>query len=315
MMAEPDPPEDPFFPIFEVDRAWAVTAEDLGTKRKYWFPYQDGKQALFKAEERGTGEDWAEVLAATMALLMRLPHVHYHLATETDGAIPGVICLNCAPPPWSLVHGNQLLLNKFAAYPTDAPKYKVRDHTIDAVCTVLQDLPLPPPPWCDGLPEGITSALGVFIGYIMFDAWIANQDRHHENWGALVKDGMAYLAPTFDHGAALARNLSDTERQHRLETKDKRQQLPAFARKARSAFYADASASKPLKTIAAWHAFAAKSGPEAQVWKERLRRINAAKMDMYISSMPESRMSLICKRFTLELLLENQRRILDGDTT
>jgi hypothetical protein len=313
-MAEPTG-HNSSFRIFEVDRSLALASEHLGTKPKYWFENSDGVRALFKAEERGTGEDWAEVISAALAHGLGLPHVHYALALEIQENIRGVICLNCAPPPWSLVLGNQLLLSKIAGYPVDAAKYKVREHTVDAVCAVLRDLSLPPSSWCERLPAGITTALGVIIGYIMLDAWIANQDRHHENWGALVKEDVACLAPTFDHGAALARNLSDVERKQRLDTKDKRQQIPAFARKARSAFYTDAATPKPLKTIAAWQDFAAKSAHEADVWKIQLSKVDASMLDAFLTKVPESRMSAISKQFTRELLLENQRRILNGDRT
>ena len=34
--------------------------------------------------------------------------------------------------------------------------------------------------------EGIVSALDVFVGYLLLDAWIGNTDRHHENWGFVL---------------------------------------------------------------------------------------------------------------------------------
>ena len=32
----------------------------------------------------------------------------------------------------------------------------------------------------------VVEAVDVFVGYLMFDAWIANTDRHHENWALVV---------------------------------------------------------------------------------------------------------------------------------
>jgi hypothetical protein len=50
------------FPIRPVDRNCAKAVETLGSKPKFWF--QEGeKRLLFKAEDRGTGEDWAEVVS------------------------------------------------------------------------------------------------------------------------------------------------------------------------------------------------------------------------------------------------------------
>ncbi len=50
------------FPIRRVDRSQAQAVEPLGSKPKFWFREGD-RRLLFKAEDRGTGEDWAEVVA------------------------------------------------------------------------------------------------------------------------------------------------------------------------------------------------------------------------------------------------------------
>jgi hypothetical protein len=86
----------------------------------------------------------------------------------------------------------------------------------------------------NGIPTGVNSALDVFIGYVMLDAWIANQDRHHENWGAIWDGKSMRLAPTYDHAAGMARNLKDVERQDRLVTRDKNRTVRAYAEKVTS---------------------------------------------------------------------------------
>jgi serine/threonine protein kinase HipA of HipAB toxin-antitoxin module len=51
----------------------------------------------------------------------------------------------------------------------------------------------------------VDGADDVFLGYLMLDAWIANLDRHHENWGlVLTKDITGHLAPSYDHASSLA---------------------------------------------------------------------------------------------------------------
>jgi hypothetical protein len=134
------------FDIRRVDRDRAEAVEPLGTKPKFWF--RDGNtRLLFKAEERGTGEDWAEKIACHLCGLIGLPHVHYDLAEEycdSQYVRPGVVCETCAPPPVSLVLGNQLLLERDPAYPTEeSRKYKVRQHTVQAVVDVLRMLEPP----------------------------------------------------------------------------------------------------------------------------------------------------------------------------
>jgi hypothetical protein len=301
------------FSIIKVDPSMAEALEQLGTKRKFWYSDQ-GKRLLFKAEDRNTGEDWAEKVACELAQLLGLPHVHYELAEEVQNKTPGVICENCAPPPWALVLGNQLLLVRDPNYPAvDGRKYKVREHTVDAVTEVIAGLQLPPAPWTESLPQGIKTALDVFTGYLLLDAWIANQDRHHENWGALRQDDTLYLSPTFDHGASMARNVTDQERQERLTTRDANRRVAAFVRKARSAFYANVGSVKPMSTAETWRAFAARTPQTSSFWLERLRQINEQAVERLLIEIPPHRMTPVCRQFTMELLRENQKRLVSGD--
>ena len=173
------------FDTVPIDRNRSEAVEQLGTKRKFWFS-DNNRRKLFKAEDRGTGEDWAEKLACELCQRIGLPHVHYELAVEYDGdkyLQPGVVCPHCAPSPESLVLGNQLLLALDPAYPgSDRRKYEIRAYTVDAVVQCVQNLAAPSWNWICIVPTGISTALDVFVGYVMLDAWIANQDRHHENW-------------------------------------------------------------------------------------------------------------------------------------
>lgn len=227
------------YPIIEVDRDLAYDVEQLGTKRKFWFRKSETESVrwLFKAEERSTGEDWAEKIACELCESLGIPHVYYELALETASGTPGVVCPNIAAPPLTLVLGNQLLFERDASYPArDERKYGVRQHSVDLVVEALRKLELPPSEYCTRLPSGIDSALGVFVGFTMLDALIANQDRHHQNWGAL-RSNISMLAPTFDHGAALARNEPEVKRSLRLQGRDPNYNIKNFAKKATSSFY------------------------------------------------------------------------------
>lgn len=161
------------FPVVRVDSRTAEAYEPLGTKSKFW--YRDGeRRVLFKAEERGTGEDWAEKAACELCALLGLPHVHYELAFDEGAEKPGVVCETCVPPPLALAHGNQLLLAADPSYPASGTRYRVRAHTVDAVRDLVALLDLPPREWCVGMPEGVTRAAEVYAGYLLLDAWIAN---------------------------------------------------------------------------------------------------------------------------------------------
>ncbi|MBU6399486.1 MAG: hypothetical protein KGS61_04145 [Verrucomicrobia bacterium] len=142
------------FPIRNVDQLQAEDIEYLGTKRKFWFTLE-GRRYLFKAEERGTGEDWAEKVVCKLARLLGMPHVEYDLAHEFEGQTPiqpGVICPSFAPRPLALVLGNQLLLRRD---PAEADrKYGIREYTVDAVAEVVAGLNPPMPEWMHATPPG-----------------------------------------------------------------------------------------------------------------------------------------------------------------
>ncbi len=161
------------------------------------------------------------------------------------------------------------------------------------------------------VPAGVDTALDVFVGYVMLDAWIANQDRHHENWGALQGDQLR-LAPTFDHGASLARNLSDAERKERLETRDRNRTVAYFAQRARSAFYSTGDTPQPMGTVDVFFAFARLAPHAARSWTGRLASVDQDAIWQVLSEVPNKRMTRITKEFTVELLVENQRRLLEG---
>jgi hypothetical protein len=50
-------------------------------------------------------------------------------------------------------------------------------------------------------------------GYLIFDYWIDNIDRHYENWGIQIDSitGRRELLPTYDHGLSLGFLLFDEE--------------------------------------------------------------------------------------------------------
>jgi len=222
-----------------------------------------------------------------------------------------MVCASCAVWPLSLVLGNQILFALDKGYPAaQGQKFKVKQHTVEAVAEAVGLIQPPPGEWINGVPAEIASALDVFTGYVLLDAWTANQDRHHENWGVLWDGKSLWLAPTFDHGAGLARNLTDEERKERLTTNDGNRRVPFFAAKARSAFFADVAASRPMTTYGAWRAFAALAPHAAAVWRARLAAIHGPTVQAILDAVPPARMSGVCREFTMALLTENRRRIL-----
>ncbi len=310
------------FPIIPVDRDWAIDVEQLGAKRKFWYRPEgqdEGDKWLFKADERiagkqtemGTGEDWSEKIACQICAALGLPHVHYELAEETQTGVRGSVCRNFAASPNVLVLGNQLMLERDPAYPaSEDGKYGVREHSVDAVVESVAKLAAPPMEYLERMPSGVTSSLGVFVGYVMLDALIANQDRHHQNWGALRDRATTRLAPTFDHGAGLARNEPDQTRHIRLYGQDRGFGIEAFATRARSSLYDGGT--KPLTTLAAFEAISKRDPVASAAWLHRLKELHLTTIRSMIARVPEDRMTPIAREFTARLLQINQSRLLRG---
>lgn len=301
------------YTIEQVPTGAAESAEQLGTKFKFW--YRDGGQRLilFKEGRPGTGDNWAEKIASELAALIEMPHVEYQLASYEDKI--GVICNALIEPGEVLVHGNELLTTYATDYAGNYEKaYLRREHTVSRVLSYFRaSTALVGAPSKFIQSAKLCSALDVFIGYVLFDAWIANQDRHDENW-ALVRamDGNSYLAPSYDHGSSMGRNETDAKREIMLTTKDKGRHISQYVTRARSAFFPHAakSTSKALFTLDVFEQAAHQNPVAAAEWQERLRAVNLATVETIISRVPNHLMSDVEKRFTAKLLDLNRERIL-----
>lgn len=199
-----------------------------------------------------------------------------------------------------LIHGNTLMGAVDFRYPALA-KYGLKTHTVEAVSHVVSQLES----------YGNLGASEVFSGYLMIDALVGNQDRHHQNWGAIEYNGRRYLAPSFDHGASCARNLSDNERDERLNTKDLGYSILTFSARARSAFYSEATLQRPLGTHRAFLEYCIVSGIEKTTWLTKLENIREVDLSKLLDSIPPVRMSDTTRKFTLQLLMANRARLLD----
>jgi HipA-like C-terminal domain len=295
------------YPITDVLQKDAIDSEDVGARTKFWVEI-DGKRQLVKVEDRNTGEDWAEKISCELAELVGLPHAFYNLARiiESEEPKPGVLSQSFAEPPLTLELGNQLLLKLDVNYPSEG-RYRVSQHTINAVFDATSKLKVP----LQTADEStcLEGGADFFVGYLLFDTWIANQDRHHQNWGALRNGNSSHLAPTFDHGAALARNLSSKERSERMISKDGNRSIKAFAERARSALYESTESRKPLSTFDAFICFAKFAPSGAAYWQKKICNANTSAVENIINQVPSQRMDEETKKFTLQLLQNNQARI------
>jgi hypothetical protein len=295
------------YPIIEVSKQDADIVEQLGTKPKFWSRGKDGRSYLFKESRPDVGEHWAEKVACELSELLGIPHAKYELANFQG--IKGVICYNFVPVGGDLIHGNELLLARDKKYP-NTRFYQVKEHTLDLVMdTIDRTKALPPIGWADN--ETIRRAADVFVGYLMLDAWIANQDRHHENWGLIWTERTVHLAPSYDHASSLGRNESDERRKHRLINKgrDGRTIIESYVENAYSAFYTY-DGSNRLKTMEAFE-FAARRNPVAgNFWLSRLGEVAVSDIQTIFGMIPKSEISDLAIEFAQRMLSLNKQMLL-----
>ena len=217
-----------FYEIYNISNYDKDILEQLGTKSKFWYINEKDESILFKSisSKNGEriGEDWAEKIACELAKLIGLPHANYELATYHG--MRGVVTPNfISPKGEALTTGNELL-QTLEQFDPELPNIQY----IDDVYYVMQNMIIGKPLKFDSFPN-IKTASEFFVGYLMFDTLISNQDRHNENWGRIVTPkGMTHLAPSYDHGASLARNESDETRLRRLQSKDQGLQIATYVR-------------------------------------------------------------------------------------
>lgn len=280
--------------------------EQLGTKRKFWFKDNHGEPVMFKEGRPGTGENWAEIIVSGIADLINIPHADYDFATWRESN--GVITASFVPSDGRLVLGNELFGKLVQGY--DIGKfYHQKQYVLRRVFAILDndfiDMPLAWHPV-----NGIFSAVEVFVGYLMLDALVANQDRHHENWGLIAtREKQIHLAPIYDNASGLGRNESDETRNEILTTSDGRRHITAYVQRATSAFYQSPNSPKAMSSIEAFKE-AQKTYPfAASVWLAQLEGLNLESVAELFSLIPAGYITPTAAKFALEMIRLNRDRL------
>jgi hypothetical protein len=299
------------YPIITVPDHAGDIIEQLGTKPKFWFSDANSNRYLFKLNrsegEDATGEDWSEKAVSELCELLGLPHARYEFAMWKG--LHGVVSLSFVPPRGRLVSGNEVLVRVDRSYPKEK-FYRVRQHTLRLVLAIIkQDIIQPPLNWQTF--GAVQTALDVFTGYLMLDAWVANQDRHHENWGFIVSPERTFhLAPTFDHASSLGWNETDSTRLQRLSTRDTRRAMAPYVERALSAFFSSPMSTKPMTTLDVFKEASKLRPLAAKSWLDRLAQISENDVNNIVDQIPVDRISDAARRFAMKMLELNRQRLL-----
>lgn len=230
------------YPVLTVDPEWKLDSEVMGTKAKFWYQESpDDSRWLFKFPRKYTGEHWSEKIAAEIAALLNVSHGRVELA-ELDGE-RGSTTETFARNRRELRHGNELLAKTVSGYDR-GQRFGQSQHTLGNVLQTLERIFV--------RATAASRASRDFAGYLVLDAVIGNTDRHHENWGILVRrvgqSYLGYLAPSFDHASSLGRELSDERRLHLL----KEDRVGDYSERGRGGIYlsdTDKRAPSPLELV------------------------------------------------------------------
>lgn len=292
--------------IYEQD-----SLEELGTKEKFWYTDGNGDRYLFKKSRDLTGEHWAEKIAEEICKLLDIPHAHYDLAKYNgfDGVVSKDILHDSE---LDMILGNELLTSVDNAYPNTPENQfiRVKEHTLDLVLSALEGIS--PPIWPGLTGKTDMDAADVFIGYLMLDTLISNQDRHHENW-AILKDrssGDEFLCPSYDHASSLGCTERDEKRKNRLESNDKGYKVETFVEKAKGALYQSKGSKKPLKLREAFTLAADTREKAAQFWLQKLNQVTEDKFNSLLNRVPNGIISTTAKQFAMKMIAENRKYLL-----
>lgn len=160
-----------------------------GTRSKFWLlePETDSNNPtkyLFKIPTEGTGGHWAEFVASKVGAQLGFHTADVELAVY-QGKI-GTISKNFRANIEEFYEGGDLFLAQFEDFDRHSLTYYELPHIIEILTSYDLDKE--------------------FIALPVYDALIANNDRHCDNWGVLSGISGIRLAPIYDNGSSLGFN-------------------------------------------------------------------------------------------------------------
>lgn len=287
-----------------------VSNEPAGADEKIWLEDpRDERRWLFKPvlakDGRRQGEDWAEKISSEVARLIGVPAAPVRLAirwehgTRVEGALSGSV----VPTGWEMHHGSVLLSELVADFdPMDRGR---RGHNLETITQALAGCS-PPPDLSESL--GLT-AFDVFCGYLILDAWIANQDRHSDNWSVLIDpQGQRYLMASYDHASCLGFNLDDRTRKRVLHELEGHPGVRHWVKQGRARRFEDGRTCSLVDFAA--HACRRAASDGCRYWLARLAAVTDAEEKRIVDSVDG--LSHLTRTFCMAVLQANRRRLLDA---
>jgi hypothetical protein len=276
------------FPVIQIpvpsDRDFETHPE--GAIAKYWQDLPSLGRSLVKADLRGA---WVEKITATLAERIGLPVAGCELVERADG-------LKMLASPTFLETGaieragESLLEDRYGInYP----------YTVDTILsTIAAENVIRPNNW--NAPEPIATASDLVTGYLIFDSWIGNIDRHSKNWGIQqFLDGRKELLPTYDHGLSLGVRMPEDK----LPI-----DLTDFSGDCRSSIQSEIGGTLTMNGLTDR---LLELRPEAaRFWIDRIKRIERDSIEATFDRLPEGWTSDMRLKFTIDLVVASRDRLI-----
>lgn len=153
----------------------------------------------------------------------------------------------------------------------------------------------------------------MFAGYLLLDAWVANRDRHDNNWAVLrpiTRSGdPLLLCGSYDHGNSLGFNVADEARSRLLA---ERGGVAQWCGRGYADRFEQPGEGRLTLVDLGRQALAMCPAAAGEHWLRQLDHVDTDMVRDTLARVP--RMSDAARSFAYRILEANRRRILDACT-
>ena len=250
-----------------------------GAIDKYWLDLPDLGRSLVKVEK----------VTASLAEQLGLPVAICELVEGSDKQqmIASPTYLKAGEIEFA---GERLLINAFGINYLYSP---------ENVLSVLDSNNILLPQDFDNNPV-ISKASDLMVGYLIFDSWTGNIDRHCKNWGITQQlSGEKILLPTYDHGLSLGVRMPEDKLP--LDLTD-------YSGSVRSSIYSQNGGTLSMNDLASC---LLELRPQAtNYWIERVSTIDRVLIEQTFDRLPDGWGSDIQWTFAIDLLNASRDRLI-----
>jgi hypothetical protein len=288
---------------------WDLAGEEtIGIRAHIWLRHASRNRTwLFKETvvepDRPFHEDLTEKLASEVASLVGIPAARVQLARRAGHR--GCLVEDVRWSRGSHQPGQVLLGGAVEGY--DQNDRTHQGHSVANIRLALDGFAAPP-----GSPTPAHfHAFDVFAGYLVFDALIANGDRHDGNWAVLQRppgdSGPDALCGSYDHASSLGFNLSDGQRAQRLRDGNVR----SWADRGKAREFEKVPGQRIQSLVELAHsAIALCSDEVSEYWLAAVRSVQSDAIRTLLEATPD--LSEVTRTFTHDVIMINRERLADA---